>query len=67
MKAAAAHLAEALEAVRTAQEAVAAGEREAAEKLPEFANLKGLLSIAHATATRTANTWSDNTIAREKR
>lgn len=67
MKAAAAYLAEALEAVRAAKEAIAAGENEADEKLPEFDNLKGLLSIAHATATRTANNWTDYRMAREKR
>lgn len=67
MKAAAAYLAEALKAVRIAQDAVAAGENEADEKLPEFANLKGLLSIAHATTTRTANNWADYRMAREER
>lgn len=67
MKAAAAHLVEALKAVRTAREAVVEGEREVEFKLPEFSNLEGLLSIAFSTANRTANTWSDNAIAREKR
>lgn len=66
MKAAAAYLGEALKAIRIAQEAIENGENDADEKLPEFTNLKGLLSIAHATANRTANNWADYRMAREK-
>lgn len=67
MQAAAAYLAKATEAVRTAREAVAEGENEVEFKLPEFSNLEGLLSIAFATRKRTANNWSDYRFSRESR
>lgn len=67
MQAAAAHLAEALKAVRAASEAVKTGENEVDMKMPEFFNLAGLLSIAHGTANRTAATWGEYAIARENR